>query len=64
MTLQGFIENYGYVAVFVGCCEHAKQYEAIAFSVLAVLVFVLTWIGKVLRRPGSDGTNDPRPNRR
>ena len=35
---------------FTGLLEHAKRYEAIAFAVLAVVAFAITWLVKVLHR--------------
>jgi len=55
--------GYAFGAAFSGLLEHAKQYEAIAFGVLAVLALTLTAIGKVVRRAPRTG-GDSRASQR
>jgi membrane protein DedA with SNARE-associated domain len=42
--------GYLFGAAFTGMLAHAKHYEVIAFAVLAVVAFAVTWLMKVLRR--------------
>ena len=52
--------GYLFGAAFTGMLTHAKHYEAIAFAVLGVVAFAVTWLMKVLHR--TPRTVTPRPH--
>jgi membrane protein DedA with SNARE-associated domain len=43
--------GYLFGAAFTTLLAHAKHYEEFAFIGLAVVVLLVTWLGKVLRGP-------------